>query len=190
MNHRASVMTGMALLLLCMIGAPGTGRSAQTGKKGAGKTSQTPRPPSAVEIIEENKVFSLLAEQKDKVIVVNFWATWCGPCREEFPELVKLSQKYRDKGVVVMAFSLDDRDALDQVRKFLEDQKVDFPAYLVNLKDQEKFIDRVDKDWPGAIPATFIYDQKGKLAKRLIGAQELMEFERSIKPVLGARSGG
>ncbi|MBI3657291.1 MAG: TlpA family protein disulfide reductase [Acidobacteria bacterium] len=154
---------------------------------GALKTQAGGAMTNALRIISEDKVQSILAQQNDKVVVANFWATWCAPCREEFPELVKLHRRYRERGLVVIAFAIDDVDAIASVKKFVAEQKVDFQVYLVQLNDQEKFIDTIDKSWPGSIPATFIYDKKGKLAGRLIGAHELVEFEEAVKPALSVQ---
>ena len=187
MQNRSRIAVG-AVFVLLWIGALGAGTLYPDVKKRDGKTAKTGNAANAaVKMVDDGKVPSVLTEYKNKVIVANFWATWCGPCREEFPELVKLYQKYQNQGLVVLGFSMDDTDMMEQVKQFLQDQKADFPAYLVNVKDMEKFLNSIDKDWPGAIPATFIYDRNGKLTKRLIGAQEYNDFEKTIKPLMETR---
>ncbi len=187
MYHYLRTASGLTFSLLWLLVVFDKGVPDLAAKKHGAKVAKVHNSQTAVQIIPDNKVPAILAQQNHKVVVANFWATWCVPCREEFPELVKLYHKYQKQGLVVLTFSIDDEDALEQVKKFLKEQKADFPAYLVQINDQEKFIDTIDKDWPGSIPTTFIYDQKGKMTKRLIGAHELAEFEKEIKPVLNRR---
>jgi len=184
MLTRSRIVAGALLGLLTVL-SPGAARTKAAQGRPAAKPAKAVAPAGAIPRVSEKNVAKVLAKYKNKVVVANFWATWCGPCREEFPDLVKLYHKYRDQGLVVLGFSMDDTDSIDQVRKFIRDTQADFPHYLVDAQDLENFINAVDQDWPGAIPTTFIYDRKGKLAKRLIGSQELGDFEREVKPFLG-----
>lgn len=101
---------------------------------------------------------------KGKVLVVNFWATWCGPCVAEFPELVRLDTKYRDKGVKVAGISIDDVDDIkDKVIPFIKEQKAAFDILVSDSKDPEDIINLVDKNWEGTLPTTFVFDKNGTL---------------------------
>ena len=122
-----------------------------------------------------------------KAVLVNMWATWCGPCREEFPGLVRVAHKYQDQGLKVMLVSADDSAELAAVKKFLAKQGVDFPAYLKAEKD-EPFIDGLDKRWTGALPATFIYDGTGKLREFWEGSVPFNVFEQKVVEVLGRQA--
>src|SRR5580693_6374853 len=82
-------------------------------------------------------------------VLVNIWATWCGPCRAEFPGLVEVAHKYQGQGLKVMLVSADSDTELPAVKKFLADRGVEFPAYLKAQKDQE-FIDGMGQQWSGA----------------------------------------
>ncbi len=101
---------------------------------------------------------------KGKVIVLNFWATWCAPCVAEMPEFIKLDKDYRDKGVQVLAISADDTtDLKTLVTRFVKEKGMTFPVYVQDTDDPQEMIDLINKDWPGVLPATFIYDRQGKL---------------------------
>ena len=129
-----------------------------------------------------------IAAQRGHVVVVNFWATWCGPCVAEFPYLVKLQHRYGGQGLVVMAVSADTRrDVPTKVQPFLTKVRANFPQYLQQSKDPEDFIDAFDPSWYGDLPRTFIYDRNGRLVKVLAGGQTEQQFVAAVKPVLVRR---
>ena len=98
-----------------------------------------------------------------KPLLVNFWATWCDPCREEFPDLVKLNAEYKGK-IDFITISLDELSEINRdVPKFLGDMKSDMPAYLLKALDDGAAIAYVSKEWSGALPLTILYDPSGKL---------------------------
>jgi len=100
-----------------------------------------------------------------KVLVINFWATWCGPCVAEFPEFVALDARYRDKGVKFVGISADEISDIDsKVIPFIREQKAMFDMMIQDTDDPEEMIAVVDKDWQGTLPATFIFDKTGKLS--------------------------
>ena len=103
-------------------------------------------------------------------LLLNFWATWCDPCREEFPDLVKLDADYQNRGLNFIAVSLDDiTDIKSEVPKFLSQMKATMPVVLLNVKDPEPAIKVVDPTWDGQLPATFLYDKDGKIVFKHFG---------------------
>ncbi|MCS6829645.1 MAG: TlpA disulfide reductase family protein [Armatimonadota bacterium] len=128
-----------------------------------------------------------LAKRKGKVVVVNLWATWCAPCRAEFPALVKLYNNYRSRGVEVIVISVDDVENEPKVAQFLQEQKAKMPAFIKKPGDSEKFINAVDRDWPGAIPYTIVYDRNGKPFARMLGDHTFAQFEATVKKALAKR---
>ncbi len=137
-----------------------------------------------VNIINVSDLKLILEDGKGSPLLINVWATWCEPCREEFPDLVKLSNTYRDE-IRFIGISADDVDELDsKVIPFLKNQNAQFENYLIKVREPEDFINLLDKDWSGAIPATFIYDKNGKQTEVLIGKQSFEEFEKAIKKVI------
>lgn len=97
-----------------------------------------------------------------KPLLVNFWATWCDPCREEFPDLVKLDAEYRGK-IDFITISLDELTEINRdVPKFLSTMKAEMPAYLLKAEDDDAAIAAVSKNFTGALPFTILYDGTGK----------------------------
>jgi thiol-disulfide isomerase/thioredoxin len=141
-------------------------------------------PSSNVKLINVPDLELILEEGKGSAILINVWATWCEPCREEFPDLVKLSDQYK-KNIRFIGISADDIDDLSsKVIPFLKKQNAQFENYLIKVSEPEDFIDVLDSDWSGAIPATFIYDKNGQQTEVLIGKQSYEEFANAIKKVI------
>ena len=122
-----------------------------------------------------------------KAVLINLWATWCGPCREEFPGLVRVAHKYQGQGLKVILVSADDDKDMAEVKKVLAEEGVDFPAYIKAEKDQP-FIDGLGKQWTGALPATFLYDGSGKLHDFWEGGVTFNVFEQKVVEVLGQQA--
>jgi len=102
-----------------------------------------------------------LVRPTGKPLLINFWATWCDPCREEYPDLVKIDQEYRGK-IDFITISLDDvADKDTAVPKFLTDMKAEMPSYLLVTDNEEAAMGVVSKDWTGGLPFTILYDAKG-----------------------------
>lgn len=137
-----------------------------------------------IKIISSSDLKMILEDGKGSIMLLNVWATWCIPCREEFPDLAKLAKKYSDQ-VQFITISADEISDLDsKVIPFLKEQNMAAKNYLLKVADPEEFINTLNKDWSGAIPATFIYDKKGIQKEILIGKQSYEEFENAIKTVI------
>ena len=122
-------------------------------------------------------------------MVVNLWATWCEPCVEEFPELVRLSETYKNKDVVLVSVSLDEPEDHDRVVQFIQNQKAAFPVLMrANASEKvEKFLSPLEKKWAGAVPTTYIFNfnRTGKpVGQPIIGRRTYAQFEAALKPAL------
>lgn len=105
-------------------------------------------------------VHAAIRDTDGELVLVNFWATWCVPCVEEFPDLMKVYREFEADGLRLLLVSGDRPSELDRVKVFLAGQGVDFKSYIKTGSDQ-KFINGVDPEWSGAAPATWIFDAKG-----------------------------
>jgi peroxiredoxin len=118
-----------------------------------------------------------LAKLKGKVVVVNFWATWCGPCRKEIPGFMEVYKEYKEKGLEIVGVSLD-QQGWGVVKTYLERMPISYPV-VVGDADLAEAYGGID-----AIPATFIIDKKGNVAKRHIGYMSKPDFEKIVKSML------
>ena len=117
-------------------------------------------------VVEEVTIeqFQQILQESDAVLkVVNFWATWCAPCIEEFPYFIQLGKDLADQGVAVFFVSMDFEGEQPAVEAFLAEQGFSDRSYLRVGKDQE-FITTIHEEWTGALPATFLYSRNGSLA--------------------------
>ena len=129
----------------------------------------TPRPPATPAAAREPVVQPATLEQLRaavrepgaQLVLLNVWATWCIPCREEFPDLLRLGREYRERGLRLVLVSGDFDSELAEVRQFLAAHGVDFLTYL-KQGDDMPFIDGLDPRWSGALPATLLYDGAGR----------------------------
>src|SRR5215470_1495713 len=118
-------------------------------KKGYGKKPEKPLP--VVSAIDTDALKGLLTQQRERPLLVNFWATFCDPCRDEFPDLVKINHDYGSQSLEFFTVSLDDMsDIKTEVPKFLDAMKATMPAYLLNAVDPEPAIKLMDPRWSGA----------------------------------------
>lgn len=133
--------------------------------------------------ITAEELMDYIRNSDAKVKLVNVWATWCGFCVEEFPVILDLRKKYRERGFELIFVSADMPEDRKEVEEFLARQGVDFKTYLKSEADQ-KFIDTLHSDWSGALPASFIYDAQGQLVNFWTGDASFEEFEEQILYVL------
>ena len=126
----------------------------------------------------------LVAAQKGKVVLVNFWATWCKPCRAEMPALQTLADKLRPRGFELITISNDEADKRPQVLKALAEYKISGVTYLRKTADDDKFCDTIDPKWQGVLPALFIYDRSGKKVRAFFGETPMPTIEAAIQKLL------
>src|SRR5690242_20638715 len=158
---------------------------AAPAQKRKGSAAQTPKPAAVVTPIDTDALKGLLSQQRQKPLLVNFWATYCDPCRDEFPDLVKINEDYRSHSLEFVTVSLDDvSDIKTGVPQFLDSMKATMPAYLLDVNDPEPAINLVDRRWRGDLPATFLYNEKGEVVYKHIGRVNAAELREAIEKVV------
>lgn len=120
--------------------------------------------------------------QGEKAVLVNVWATWCAPCIEEFPEIVKIQRKYENRLQVVF-ISADFPDSRDRALQFLQEQGVDWTTYFKTGRDQE-FIETLSNDWTGALPFSKIISKEGEVVASWENSATFSKFEKHVKQAL------
>jgi peroxiredoxin len=133
----------------------------------------TPTPAPGWELKDVDGKPVNFSQFKGKVVVLDFWATWCGPCRSEIPGYVKLQEKYKDKGLVIIGVSLDQQGP-EVVKKFMRDFHLNYQVVMGDDAVVEAF-GGVD-----GIPSTFIIDRTGKIRDKKVGAMETAEYEKVL----------
>jgi thiol-disulfide isomerase/thioredoxin len=133
----------------------------------------------------------LIAGSRGKAVMVNFWATWCEPCRNEFPGIISLSKEYGSQGLVVIGVSLDADSDMNLVRHFLSQSHADFPNFREKPGiDADAFYHGVNPDWHGTLPYTDFYARDGHLARYFVGDHPRDAFVEAIRLILAVPVGG
>jgi thiol-disulfide isomerase/thioredoxin len=109
-------------------------------------------------------------------VLLDFWATWCVPCREEIPHFVELQDKYRERGLQIIGVSMD--DSVDPVRPFAQQFHMNYPVVMGNAKLGEEYGGVL------GLPIAFLLDQDGRIVKKHIGATAIDVLDREIAPLL------
>lgn len=120
-----------------------------------------------------------IKQWQGKVILVNFWATWCPPCREEMPELSKIQDKFKDKGVIVLGISTDD---LEKTKRFIDDSPVTYPILAGDMDGMD--LSQLVGNSRGILPYSVLIDQNANIVKVFQGRIELESVERAIEAAL------
>ena len=155
------------------------------------KTAHKPRAakaPIKARAVNAEEMQALLKRDGSRPLLVNYWATWCDPCRDEFPDLVRIDKDYRAKGLDFIAITLDDLADIDTaVPKFLRLMNARMPVYLLNVADPEPTINSIDPRWGGALPATFLYNNQGQVVYKHFGRVNTPELRAAIDKLVSSK---
>ena len=141
-----------------------------------------------LETLDDAKLKRLIRVRHGKALFINVWATWCEPCVEEFPDIVKLANEMKGKDIDFVGVSGDDpEDETSKVIPFIASEKAHFKFYLAKLEGEDEFINTFDKEWGGGIPATFVYDAQGTLEALLVGKQSYQKLKNASEKALAKK---
>jgi len=118
------------------------------------------------------------AQWRGRVVIVNFWATWCPPCREEIPEMIDLATRYGDR-LQIVGVSEDDDATPEEVRDFAHNEKINYPIVMGS--------DGISKEYGGvpALPTSFLIDTNGRVVQKHVGLYPVSVYDREIRALLG-----
>jgi thiol-disulfide isomerase/thioredoxin len=152
-------------------------------KRGAAKTQSRSLVVREIDLEGLKKLLQRDGSQA-RPLLVNFWATWCDPCREEFPDLVQIDKDFKTRGLEFVTVSLDDPSEIKTaVPQFLRQMRSTMPAYLLNVPDPEPAIKFIDEAWSGGLPATYLYDAQGQVVFKHMGRVKPAELRKAIETV-------
>ncbi len=168
-----AVLAGLALIFFAAF----SGKDAHVDSAGKGVSA----PLFSLAALNGEKIH--LADFRGKVVILDFWATWCPPCQEGIPDLNRLYKEYRNAGLVVIGISLD-RKGPDEVRRYLDQKGVEY----INVMGSEDVF-QAYSGLPGfgkiqGIPTAFIIDREGRLQRKFVGLTRKQTFEAAIKAIL------
>jgi thiol-disulfide isomerase/thioredoxin len=183
-HARPALVSVAVVVCILLLTFSATAQSKTARKPRSAPAQKTP----AATAINAEEMQRLLRVDGTRPLLVNFWATWCIPCRVEFPDLVKIDRAYRPKGLDFIAITLDDLSDLNTtVPKFLREMKATMPVYLLNVRDPDPAISSVDAQWSGVLPATFLYNSKGQIVYKHFGPIKTAELRSAIEKLVSKR---
>jgi len=139
----------------------------------------------AVTPVDIDQLMEKVKQDSGNVVLVNAWASWCKPCQEEMPALVKLRKINYNKGFRLIFIAIDDTEIIDRtIRPILKKHAVSFPSYILSRTPDNVFIEKMNSKWSGALPASFIYDRKGTPVTMLVGGKKYQQFADVLQKLL------
>lgn len=147
--------------------------------------AQTQPAKPTLKTIDEQGFAELLQDHRGKVLLVDFWADWCGPCKQLFPHTVALHKKYADSGLQVVAISLDDEQQRERVREFLAKMEASFENFISRYGGSDRSLEAFGIE--GTLPTYQLYDRRGKLRETFAAGQQVIDpkqIDRAVQRLL------
>lgn len=178
-------VAGLGIAVLVVLGGANAGRAQSGSTKSAPRASKT-APNADPALIDLAGYQQLVAKYHGKPLVVNFWATWCEPCRDEYPMMVELAKQFKPEGVEVVGVDMDDESDMNLVRRFIARMQPGFPNYRQKPGiDLDHFYDGVNPQWKGTMPQTIFYGRNGNVVGFFLGSRPRPQFEQAFRATLG-----
>jgi peroxiredoxin len=141
--------------------------------------------PVKISPIDAAAVKALAKNDSQKLLLVNVWATWCGPCVNELPELVTMNRMYRKRPFELITISMDDPKKQDQALAMLTRLHVSATNYIFDSDKRDALVEALDKEWPGPVPHTLLIAPGGKVIYRQTGEFDAMELKKAVVGYIG-----
>jgi thiol-disulfide isomerase/thioredoxin len=139
---------------------------------------------ASLSTVDESGFQKLVAAHQGKVVLFDFWATWCEPCRAELPQLIRLQAKLKARGFELVTISADEPEQAADAEKLLKDSGAPLPAFRKQALNDDHFINAIDPKWSGALPALFLYNRSGRKVTSFIGETDIGLVEAAIQKLL------
>jgi|SRR5579864_4006903 len=171
----AAVFAGAAMAIALLMPSHAAGQSSQ------GRTMNAAKDPGLVDLAGFQRI---LSAQRGHPLLLTIWATWCEPCRDEYPMVNELAKQFAPQGLRVVGISYDDDAEINLVRHFLARNNPIFPNYRKRMGHVDQFDRGVDPTWRGELPVNFFYAADGRLMFRIVGEQPRAQYEQAIRGIL------
>lgn len=171
------------LILAALVACSPSFEASQTAHRASVKPAKERRPAPDFALKDENGSTVRLSDYRGKVVLLNFWATWCGPCKIEIPWFVEFESKYKDQGFAVIGVSMDE-GGWDDVKPYLRRAKVNYRVVIGDDEVAQKY-GSVE-----ALPTSFLIDREGLIASVHVGLVPKSDYQKSIEALLGGGSEG
>lgn len=147
------------------------------------KTIESAQP--IVKKVNSDQIRNLIEQRNGKTLLLNIWATWCLPCREELPSLNKLLNHYSNDKIDIITISVDFPDEIEKkILPFLKSINANFTSYVADISNDSELINILNPNWNGSLPATFIYNKEGKQTSTLYGKKDYNDFTNALERFL------
>ncbi len=174
-----------AALLACTAGCSREEEQPQAEPSRPASTARAEQPePVRVETVDLEGLRAIVQEHAGDVVLVDFWATWCAPCVEAFPKVMRWQEDYGPRGFRVISVSVDFADAHETVVEFLTERHPPFAAYRLQVENFDEFVRDFAPEWGGGVPAAVVFDRSGERRRVFQGASATEDAEALVESLL------
>ena len=179
----------MAAVMALSSGTSGASPKGAEGKPAAHAARTAKEPADGLTPLDATSLRQAMRKAKGGDLFIHLWASWCGPCLEELPDIDRLARQARARGATFLSVSLDDPKRGAHVLEVLHRQAPNLTHLVAKLDDPDKFADLFSGEWDGSIPALFVYDRTGHLRASFVGRLENADIRRMLADISGSPPG-
>ena len=178
---------GMMAALMAL--SSGTSGASPKGAAGTPTPHTGKEPTNGLTLLDATSLRQAMRKAKGGDLFVHLWASWCGPCLEELPDIDRLARQARARGAVFLSVSLDDPKRAAHVLDVLHRRAPNLTRFVAKLNDPDEFAELFSGEWDGSIPALFVYDRTGHLRASFVGQLENADIRRMLADISVAAPG-
>ena len=183
---RALCVGMMAAVTALSSGTSGASPKGAGGKSTPHAAKAAKEPADGLTPLDATSLRQAMRKAKGGDLFIHLWASWCGPCMEELPDIDRLARQARARGATFLSVSLDDPKRGAHVLDVLHRQAPNLTRFVANFDDPDKFADLFSGEWDGSIPALFVYDRTGHLRASFVGELENADIRRILADISAA----